>query len=124
MQRASKNPEIEFRPRISIHYDACPALWEVFNNIPMERRATAIMVMLTRLVTLEQGGQTDAAPVRARKTATAVATTEPIPVVAPSPAPVPTIAAGEENQSTDDDISRLVSQFGEGGLDEYLGTAR
>ncbi len=54
MQHASNPPPIEFRARISIHYDECPALWKAFNNIPTERRGTSILLMLTRLKTLEK----------------------------------------------------------------------
>ncbi|WP_342721668.1 hypothetical protein [Acidovorax sp. FHTAMBA] len=56
MQRESKNPPIEFRPRISIHHKACPELWDVFNKIPEERRTTTVMVMLTRLATMDVHG--------------------------------------------------------------------
>lgn len=56
MQRESKNPPIEFRPRISIHHKACPELWDVFNKIPEERRTTTVMAMLTRLATMDVHG--------------------------------------------------------------------
>ena len=121
MQRESKTPPIEFRTRISIHYEECPDLWEAFNNIPKERWNKAVLVMLARLKTLEKGGgHVEAAAVNPRKAPPVEVAPLVEPVQAPSPAPRPTQATPENSQE-DDDIAALLTRFGEGGLDAYLG---
>ncbi|WP_342721667.1 hypothetical protein [Acidovorax sp. FHTAMBA] len=122
MQLESKKTPIEFRTRISIHYEECPALWEAFNNIPKERWNKAVLVMLARLKTLEKGGeQAEAAAVQSGKNQPVEVAPLAEPVPAPFPSPSPVQVAISQNLQEDDDIAGLLDRFGEGGLDAYLG---
>lgn len=134
MQRANDRQVIEFRTQISIHYEECPALWDLFERMPVSRRSAAISAMLARLITLEKAlGVSVYAPPVAASAAVAVGAGLPPALVHAADqdvvqpqmggavgTTVPEESAAVAEKGIDDGVENLLHAFGVGGLDTFL----